>query len=211
MNQFVKLYQELKSKCGRPAGQWHLWCKRPKTKKEREQVIIEAVLTQRTNWQNVEQAVSHLKKAKVYTLKDILRIDKQRLAKLIKPSGFYRAKASYLYSLAKFIMENYSSLEKMQRENPLLLRKRLLNLKGIGPETADSILLYGLDKPFFVIDEYTRRLVKRKRLSNNLAYHHLQNLFMQNLKKDYRLFQDFHALIVIAAKTNRIPQRKSVK
>ncbi|OGZ21398.1 MAG: hypothetical protein A3D46_02675 [Candidatus Nealsonbacteria bacterium RIFCSPHIGHO2_02_FULL_43_13] len=79
-------------------------------------------------------------------------------------------------------------------------RERLLELKGIGPETADSIMLYALDKPVFVIDEYTRRLVKKRSLAKNLSYAFLQKLFERNLKKDFRRYQDFHALIVINGK-----------
>ena len=83
------------------------------------------------------------------------------------------------------------------------LREELLKLKGIGPETADSILLYALDKPIFVIDEYTRRLVKKHNLADETNYQFLQKLFEENLRKDYRLYQDFHALIVINGKNSR--------
>jgi Uncharacterized protein related to Endonuclease III len=160
MNTFEKLYKELKRKYGPPKGQWSLWCKRSKTNKERERVIIEAILTQRTNWRNVELAIKNLNQAKISSLQDIFRRGPKKLENLIKPSGFYKAKAQYLFNLVKFIIENYDSLEKMKKEKTEKLREKLLQLKGIGPETADSILLYALDKPIFVIDEYTRRLVK---------------------------------------------------
>ena len=88
----------------------------------------------------------------------------------------------------------------MQRSDPCKLREEVLALKGIGEGTADSILLYALDKPIFVVDEYTRRLVKKRRLANNLSYAFLQKLFEKNLRKDFRLYQDFHALIVIDGK-----------
>lgn len=217
-NCFVKLYKELKKEHGRPQGQWRIWCKRPKTGKEREEVAMGAILTQRTNWNNVQLAIDNLKKAGINSLKDIYRAGKNRFAPLIKPSGFYRTKAGYLSNLAGHIVQNYGNLEKMKRENGEKLRKELLELKGIGPETADSILLYGLDKPFFVIDEYTRRLVKKRKLADNLSYDSLQKLFEDNLRKDFRyrarrnqarwkmkqiliaLYQDFHALIVIDGK-----------
>ena len=197
------VYKELKIKYGKPSGQWKLWCKRPKTEKEREEVLIGAVLTQRTNWKNVQLVMDSLKGAKINFLEDICRTGKRRLAPLIKPSGFYRVKARYLFSLAKFIVENYGNLEKMRREKLVELRGKLLRIKGIGPETADSILLYGLDKPVFVIDEYTRRLVKKRKLSQNLSYSFLQKLFEKKLKKDFRLYQDFHALIVIDGKEKK--------
>lgn len=202
-NHFEKLYRELKKKYGRPQGQWKLWCKRPKTEKEREEVIIGAILTQRTNWKNVEIAINNLKKARINSLKDIYKLGVKKLTPLIRPSGFYRTKAKHLFSLAKFIVENYGSLEKMKEKNGEELRKELLGLKGIGPETADSILLYSLDKPIFVIDEYTRRKIKKRKLSQNFSYEFLQKLFEKNLKRDFRLFQDFHAFIVIDGKNSR--------
>ncbi|RLG12993.1 hypothetical protein DRN69_06230 [Candidatus Pacearchaeota archaeon] len=200
MNVFERLYKELKKKYGRPKGQWVLWCKRSKTWREREEVIIGAILTQRTNWNNVELALSNLKKAKIHSFKDIYQLDIKKLATLIKPSGFYQAKANYLFHLIEFILKNYVNLEKMRKVNLEELKEQLLKLKGIGPETADSILLYALDKPVFVIDEYTRRLIKKRDLAKNLSYAFLQKLFEKNLRKDFRLYQDFHALIVIDGK-----------
>ncbi len=201
MNTFEKLYKELREKYKKPNGQWALWCKRPKTEKEREKVIIEAILAQRTNWKNVEMAINNLKKAKTNSLKDIYQLSKKKLAFLIKPAGFYRVKADYLFRLTEFILENYGTLKIIKKVNSEELRKKLLKLKGIGEETADSILLYALDKPVFVIDEYTRRLIRKRGLAKNFSYHFLQKLFEKNLKKDWRLYQDFHALIVIDGKS----------
>jgi len=200
MNVFEKLYKELREEYGIPKGQWKLWCKRPKTEREREEVIIGAILTQRTNWKNVELALNNLKKARVKSLKDIYRMGAEKLTPLIKPSGFYKVKAQYLFNLAKFIIKNYGGLVRMRKAELKELREELLELKGIGPETADSILLYALDKPVFVIDEYTRRLVQKRSLADNLSYAFLQKLFEKNLRKDFRLYQDFHALVVINGK-----------
>lgn len=203
-NPFENLYKELKRKYKSPKGQWSLWCKRLKNKREREEVIIGAILTQNTRWKNVELAISNLKKAKINSLKDICRLGKRSLAPLIKSAGFYRVKAKYLFNLAEFIVKNFPNLRKMQKECVTKLREKLLSLKGIGPETADSILLYALDKPIFVIDEYTRRLVKEKKLSRNLSYSFLQKLFEKNLKRNFRLYQNLHALIVINGKNHPI-------
>ena len=205
MNAFEKIYQQLKEKYGKPQGQWSLWCNRPKTEQEREEVIIGAILTQRTNWKNVELALNNLKKAKIESLKDIYQLGVKKLAPLIKPSGFYRAKAEYLFHLVEFILKNYGSLEKMKKVETKDLREKLLKLKGIGPETTDSILLYALDKPIFVIDEYTKRLMKKRKLAENLSYEFLQKLFEKNLKRNFRLYQDFHGLIVIDGKKGRTP------
>lgn len=194
-----KLYQELRKKYGKPEGQWKLWCKRPKTAREREKVIMGAILTQRTNWKNVEMALNNLKKAGINSLGDILRMGPGKLGNLIKPSGFYKTKARYLFGLARFILKK-KGLVNVAKSDLKELREELLVLKGVGPETADSILLYALDKPVFVIDEYTRRLVKKRRLTENMSYVFLQKLFEEGLKKDYCLYQDFHALIVINGK-----------
>ncbi len=195
-----KLYKELRREYGKPLGQWKLWCKRPKTEKEREEVIIGAILTQRTNWKNVELALNNLKGAREDSLKDIYQLGFKKLAPLIRPAGFYKTKARYLFNLAKFIVENYGGLEKMKKSELKELREELLELKGIGPETADSILLYALDKPIFVIDEYTRRLARARNLPGETDYHSLQKLFRESLRRDYGLYQDFHALIVINGK-----------
>ena len=202
-NVFEKLYEELKTKYGRPQGQWKLWCKRPKTEKEREEVILGAILTQRTNWNNVELVIANLKAAKIDSLKRICKTQKRRFTSLIKSSGFYKTKAEYLLNLAEYIVKNYNNVAKMKKQKTEKLRKELLRLKGIGPETADSILLYALDKPIFVIDEYTRRLVKKRKLAQNLSYEFLQKLIENNLRKDFKLYQDFHALIVIDGKNNK--------
>ena len=205
-NKIFGLYQKLRKKYGHPKGQWILWCKRPKTNKEREEVIIGAILTQRANWKNAELAMANLKKAKINSLKGIYKLglkNRKKLALLIRSSGFYQQKADYLFGLAKFILKEYSGLKKMENNDLSLLRSSLLGLKGIGPETADSILLYGLEKPVFVIDEYTRRFTKKNRLTNEYDYHFLQNLFEKSLERNFRLYQDFHALIVIDGKNNK--------
>jgi len=200
MNILEKLYKELKNKYGLPRGQWKLWCKRPKTKREREEVIIGSVLTQRTNWKNVEMALDNLRKARADSLEAIHCLGKRKLAPLIRPSGFYQAKADCLLGLASFILEGCQGPGKMKKSDWKKLREQLLELKGIGPETADSILLYALDKPSFVVDEYTRRLVEKRGLAKDLSYASLQKMFEENLRRDFRLYQDFHALVVIDGK-----------
>lgn len=205
-NQIQKLYSELFSKYGKPQGQWKLWCERPKTEEEKEQILIEAILTQRTNWKNVELAMGNLRAAKITRLKGIFESCEKDMAlfgKLIKPSGFYSQKAGYLKELSNFVLRNYRTIARMQREELSKLRGELLSLKGIGPETADSILLYALEKPVFVIDEYTKRIARSKNLADNFSYHYLQKLFQEGIRQDYALYQDFHALIVINGKEER--------
>ncbi|PIR90060.1 endonuclease [bacterium (Candidatus Gribaldobacteria) CG07_land_8_20_14_0_80_33_18] len=208
---FERLYKELRKKYGKPKEQWNLWCKRPKTKQEKEEVVIGAILTQRTNWKNVELALENLKNKKIVSLESLYHLGSKKLASLIKPAGFYKAKAQYLFNLVKFIVENYGSLEKLRKVGLKELREKLLKVKGVGPETADSILLYALDKPIFVIDEYAKRLIKERNLIEKTNYHFLQKLFEENLRKDFRLYQDFHALIVINGKNKKRPLRGVAK
>ncbi len=207
MNSIEALYAQLKERYGEPAGQWSLWCKRPKSLAEKELVIIESILTQRANWKNVQQAVANLSEKKITQLSPILEISTRQLAALIKPAGFYRQKAERLQRLARFFITDCGGVEKAAEIPTCQIRERLLSLKGVGPETADSILLYALEKPVFVIDEYTRRLVKRLKLSQDFSYSALQRLFAKSIRKDYALYQDFHALIVIDGKEkNRRPK-----
>jgi endonuclease-3 related protein len=201
MNRIAQLYRDLRKAHGRPAGQWSLWCKRPKTRSEKEIVVIESVLTQRANWKNVALAVSNLREAGVLSLAGIAEIRVEDLAGLIRPCGFYRQKADRLQGLASFFVKTWGGVEKAARIPAANLRPLLLDLPGVGPETADDILLYALEKPVFVIDEYTRRLARKLDLSRDLSYDALQRLFARSVRKDYRLYQDFHALIVIEGKS----------
>ncbi len=195
-----QLYLSLFEKYGKPEGFWRKWCKKRKTKRDREEIVLGAILTQRTNWKNVELALNNLKRAKIISLNDIYRLGKRSLAPLIKPSGFYNQKAERIYHFSKFIIENYRTLENFFKQDLATCREELLKLPGIGLETADSILLYAGRKPIFVIDEYTRRFVKKYKISNNLSYNYLQDLFQKNLPKDVKIYQDFHAMIVLEGK-----------
>ena len=159
------------------------------TSNKRFEIILGAVLTQNTSWKNVEKAVSNLRKKGLISPEKILGISKARLAQLIKPSGYYNQKAERLKLVSKFFIEN---------KNPS--REQLLNVKGIGNETADSILLYAYNKPFFVVDLYTKRIFSRLGLIKTDDYSEIQDLFHKNLKKDVRLFNEYHALIVRHAK-----------
>jgi endonuclease-3 related protein len=158
----------------------------PKKDKERFEIIIGAILTQNTNWKNVEKAIFNLNKAKLVDINKIKKINKKKLASLIRPSGYYNQKAEKLKIVADFFSKN---------KNPT--REQLLEVKGIGPETADSILLYALNKPFFVVDAYTKRIFSRIGLCNGkCSYDELQKLFHKNLPKKTKLFNQYHALLV---------------
>jgi len=195
-----KIYLELSKKYKKLDKYWKLWCKRKKSWQEREKIAIGAILTQRTNWKNVEIALNNLEEKKILSIRKIYQIGKNNLSdleELIKPSGFYRQKAKYLFGFCKFIIENYKTFKNFLKQDIDKARKQLLNLEGIGKETADSILLYACDKPVFVIDEYTRRLTKKYHLANNFSYDFLQAFFESQLPKNPKIYQDFHAMIVL--------------
>ena len=158
--------------------------------KTRFEVILGAVLTQNTSWKNAEKAILNLKNNNLIYPDKILKTSKSKLAKLIKPSGYFNQKAERLKLISKFYLENKSPT-----------REQLLSVNGIGNETADSILLYAYNRQFFVVDLYTKRIFSRLGLCNlEDKYEDIQKLFMNSLPKDSSLFNEYHALIVKHAK-----------
>jgi len=166
------------------------------------EVMIGAILTQNTNWRNVETAIKNLKEGGFLTPDRINRISVKRLQRLIKPAGFFNIKAERVKAFVRYIMREYlGDISKMKKEKTSFLRKKLLGIKGIGPETCDSILLYALEKPVFVVDAYTRRVFSRhKIIGEEDCYSEIQLVFEKNLNRDVKLFNEFHALIVRLAK-----------
>ncbi len=166
------------------------------------EVMVGAILTQNTNWQNVEKAISNLKKRKLLSFKKMRSLPVRKLAALIRPAGYYNIKAKRLKNFLRYLDKNYSgNLAKMRQRGLSDLRQELLSVNGIGPETADSILLYGLNKPVFVIDAYTKRILARhKFITASADYQQTQDLFTRKFKKDVKLFNEYHALLVKLAK-----------
>ncbi len=162
------------------------------------EVIVGAILTQNTSWSNVEKAIASLRKNKLLTPKALKAAPVSRLARLIRSSGYYNQKARKLKNFTDFLYANYGgNLKKMSKEGHFILRGKLLGVNGIGPETADSILLYAANKPVFVVDAYTRRVFSRHGLvKEDDTYSSIQSYFMDNLRNDPVLFNEFHALIV---------------
>ncbi len=162
------------------------------------EVMVGAILTQNTSWKNVERAIENLKKRNVLYPVGMDRLKEPSLASLIRPSGTFRIKARRLKAFVTFLLDEYhGDIERMKREGIGELREKLLRVNGIGPETADSILLYGLQKPIFVIDAYTKRIFTRHRLvSEKASYDDLQTLFMDHLPRDEKLYNEYHALLV---------------
>jgi len=164
--------------------------------------MVGAILTQSAAWRNVERAITNLKLAKALSSEALRRFSLSEIAVLIHPCGYYNAKALKLKSLSSWLGEYYNdNLNKLFIGNTNYLRQQLLSLHGVGQETADSIILYAANKPIFVIDAYTRRIINRIGLApESNSYTAYQSLFMDNLPTDAELFNEYHALLVCLAK-----------
>jgi endonuclease-3 related protein len=162
------------------------------------EVVVGAVLTQNTNWQNVERAIKNLRDADLLEPRALYAVNVEELEELIRPAGYFRVKARRLRSLLELIVERYDgSLDAMFAVEMPELRRQLLAVNGIGPETADSILLYAGGLPSFVVDAYTFRVFTRHGwIDFEADYHRLQDLFLDALPPDARLFNEYHALLV---------------
>ena len=189
MNKLIEIYRRLY----RAFGPQHWW-----PGDSPFEIAVGAILTQNTNWANVEKAIGNLKKKMVLNSTSIYKMKTGRLASLIRPAGYFNIKAGRLKSFINFLMSEYhGSMQRMRNEEMHTLRTKLLNVHGIGPETADSILLYALDKPVFVIDAYTKRILSRHNvIKHDARYDYIQNLFQSTLGKDAVLFNEYHALFV---------------
>ena len=194
-NNFEEVYKTLLPHFGRQ--EW--W---PTITVNREtEVIIGAILTQNTSWKNVEKAIANLAAARMIDFRKIAAVKREKIAGLIKPSGYYNQKAERLQLFARHVCSKYGGDVKMLlRKGAAELREELLNLKGIGPETADSILLYAANKAVFVVDAYTKRIFSRIGIcSEGVSYHELQQLITGNLPEKMRIaavFSQYHALLV---------------
>ncbi len=190
MRELIEIYDLLYDRY----GPQHWW-----PGETRDEIIIGAILTQNTNWKNVEKAIENLKINNLITLENLAKADVPKIAQNIRPSGYYNQKALRLQEIAQHLLKNG-----MQSFCVLTIdemRAELLGLKGIGPETADSILLYAFGKPVFVIDAYTKRIFQRLGFFlENISYDEAQNFFMDNLQKTVELYNEFHALLVRHAK-----------
>jgi endonuclease III related protein len=163
------------------------------------EVMVGAILTQNTSWLNVERAINNLKRARALSPKKMSRIELDKLEQLVRPSGYFRQKAKRLKIFLEFFFAPpiNGSLRKMRKIEAGRMREMLLSVKGIGPETADSILLYALDKPVFVVDAYTRRIFSRLGLvDEKIGYEELKAFFEKDLPSDAGLYNDYHAQLV---------------
>ena len=165
------------------------------------EVCIGAILTQNTAWSNVEKAIANMKRERILSVKGINKTDLRKLARIIKPSGYFNVKAKKLKAFTKHLEKNYrGSLKGLFKGKTSELRRELLSIWGIGEETADSMLCYAAEKSVFVMDAYTKRIAERVYGKEFGSYAELQSFFTSRLKPDAGLFNEFHALFVAHGK-----------
>ncbi len=166
------------------------------------EVIIGAILTQSAAWGNVEKAIGNLRGAGALSPRALRKLPRAKLAELVYPCGYYNAKALKLKAFALWLGNHYNDdLDRLFALNAEDLRQQLLSVHGVGPETADSIILYAAGKPVFVIDAYTRRIISRLGLApEKESYAAYQALFTKNLPPDAQLYNEYHALLVCLGK-----------
>ena len=166
------------------------------------EIIVGAILTQNTNWKNVEKAIANLKRNGLLSARRLLETHPATLANLIRPAGYFRIKTKRLRNFLNFFCNGFGGkISALGLKELPDLRAQLLSVNGIGPETADSILLYALDKPVFVVDAYTKRIFSRHNMvPEETNYDEIQSLFMDNLPHKAKLFNEYHALIVRCGK-----------
>uniref|UniRef100_A0A7C4U7X3 Endonuclease III domain-containing protein n=1 Tax=candidate division WOR-3 bacterium TaxID=2052148 RepID=A0A7C4U7X3_UNCW3 len=161
------------------------------------EIIVGAILTQGTNWKNVEKSINNIKERGLLELEKFKNLSIEEIRELIKPSGFFNVKAKRLKNFLNEFSRRFRSIDEMKTMERDELRKYLLSIKGIGKETADSIILYALKKPIFVVDAYTRRiLVRHNIIKGDEDYEYIRRLFEDNLPDDEKLFNEYHALLV---------------
>jgi endonuclease-3 related protein len=166
------------------------------------EIMVGAILTQNTAWRNVEKALDNLKRADRLAPARLLAARRAQLTRLVRPAGFTSVKPKRLKGLARFLLDEHGGDPAHLRITELpALRERLLALEGIGPETADAILLYVAEHPIFVVDAYTRRILSRMGyVAPNVSYAELQDLIMKRLPRDRALYGEFHALLDVLGK-----------
>lgn len=165
------------------------------------EICVGAILTQNTSWSNVEKAIANLKNAEVLDFESMRALETAKLADLIRPAGYFNIKAKRLKSFLDGIALRFGAFENLQKIKTENLREELLAINGIGPETADSIVLYAFNRSSFVIDAYTKRILVRHRLMDAEAdYYRMKEFFEHHLEINVTLFNEYHALIVMTGK-----------
>ncbi len=193
----LKLYETLYAQYG-PQGWW--------PGRTRAEIIIGAILTQNTAWINVEKAIANLRRHRALNFETLRKIPRAQIAEWIRPAGYFNQKTGYLKAFVQMLHRDCDgSLNRLFKLETPALRKKLLAVKGTGPETADSILLYAAKRPVFVVDAYTRRFLAAHGYKKTAAasYDSVAAFFTAQLPEDVQLFNEYHALIVRRAKAQK--------
>ena len=193
MNSF-EIYKILKNHFGNVGSWW--------PKDSPFEVIVGAILTQQSTWTNVEKALKNLKDKNILNPSSIANLPMDELKILVKPSGFFNQKAERLKYMSQYIMDKYQgNIELFFNKNNKELRQELLGLKGVGLETADSIILYSAEKNEFVIDAYTKRIYSRLGLvKDTIDYESLKDYIIKDIPEELMIYQEFHGLLVLTGK-----------
>ncbi|MFH0954687.1 MAG: endonuclease [Candidatus Micrarchaeota archaeon] len=174
--------------------------KRKKLKEfQKFEICVGAILTQNTSWKNAEKSIENLKQQKLFSLEKISHAKPGTIARAIRSSGYYNQKTKKIQAFCRHVLKNHKTIARFLKQPAKKLRSELLSLHGIGPETADSIILYASNQPVFVVDAYTRRFVERF-WNKKLDYKKAQESFETQLPKNAELFNEYHALLVEHAK-----------
>ncbi|MFQ5899977.1 MAG: endonuclease III domain-containing protein [Thermodesulfobacteriota bacterium] len=178
-------------------GPQHWW-----PAKTRFEVVIGAILTQNTSWKNVEKAISNLLEEDLLDPNTLISLEKSHLAGILRPAGYFNIKTRRVKAFLSFLVDEYDGeLNRLFKDDLMVVRDKLLDINGIGPETADSILLYAGEYPIFVVDAYTIRIMARHGIvSDTASYNEVQEIFMTHLPADPKLFNEYHALLVKVGK-----------
>jgi endonuclease III related protein len=197
----MRVYELLYERYG-PQGWW--------PGEGRCEIAVGAILTQNTSWANVEKAIANLKAVGCLNAERLFEIEQAELAELIRPAGYYNIKAKRLKNFFRWLFDEYQGrLDSLEKLDAGRLREQLFGVNGIGPETADSIVLYAFEKPVFVVDSYTCRVLGRHELIDEGAdYQQVQDFFESNLPADSELFNEYHALLVRVGKECCRPKPK---
>jgi endonuclease-3 related protein len=192
-NKLIRIYDTMFNHFG-PQGWW--------PGRTRLEIAVGAILTQNTAWHNVEKAIRNLRQAKALSVSSLHAMRHNTLANLIRPAGYFNVKSKRLKNFITMIAADFDgSIGRLDRLNTEALRKKLLDVNGIGKETADSILLYVFNRPVFVIDAYTRRILSRHNMiAGDEEYDDIRRFFETHLPTQTRLFNEYHALIVCIGK-----------
>ena len=191
-------YKELLEKYRDPIKYWPQWCAEEKDENLMQLVSMGAILVQRTSWSNAEKALINLREQNLISLEKILNTDLDKLTELIKVAGFYTTKPRRLVELSKFVVKEYGTFECMKGQEDIeSLRQELLSVYGVGPETADTILLFVLEKPTFIVDAYTKRFVTKYSLFEFESDEEVKKIFEENLPRRSEVYWNYHVLKIL--------------